>query len=411
MVRQNLQEPGAEVHTCPFDGCTAGYLNKSNLKLHLLKIRGGKNYNDVHREDDPLWNEIDERGLLKQYPRPGDLTEEQKLVRRSQTQARSYDKHKDKIKLKSKERRNKTKKTLVAAGELGKYMKTAKDTQSSAITTFKSHRNILQVLYGSSEKYDLPQFMCDDDDGDNVPPLSAYPASFMAFARIVVFYLPSDDIPDATNIQYGVNTFGDMLPNRTHQKAAISQIHPDKSKGNNEIAALFNASWDLWKVYLDDVELMSELVPGGDSDEATRFEERGDKYKAVADMFWSYVAATNRSVSTLCPSSLCLNRLTEALKSLEITNGALSTAENLVCDGKVDELLGIVDECEQPTRRKKRKQRRESGSTEDTGEMSEDGGDSGIMNENIDPLLTVLRPTPRRAAAMAAAAVAKATAK
>jgi hypothetical protein len=415
----------AKTHSCPFNGCTEKYTSLSKVKHHLRSLRGGNAYNAAHKADDPLWTELDEQEFLKPHSRPGNLSHAEIKMRRMATQVRHYTQNKEKIRKKQQERREKLNASLAAAGELSHVIKTAQNTQSSLLTTVQSHHNTLQNLYGDSGKYNLPSFLHDEDkdnintDGENaemngqdyddvIPPISSYRSSFTAFARIIVYYLSSESLPDITSLDYGVTTFGEVLPNATHQKRAISLIHPDKSTGDAEIAALFNSSWDLWKQYVNNSELMNQPLPRDDPDDAAAFEERGDDFKCISDMFWAYYGAANRSVSTLSPTSLSLHGLHNALVTAEEADKLLMSSDGLVRNPEVGNLLETVEKYDS-TRKSKRKHievvESETEEIEEVTRRAEPHWDDDdapyIGNDNIDPSLVGSRSTRSSAAAAA----------
>jgi hypothetical protein len=51
---------------CPFDKCPREYVNSRTLKEHLRSTRGS-GYDTQHPQDNPKWQELDEKEYLKVY--------------------------------------------------------------------------------------------------------------------------------------------------------------------------------------------------------------------------------------------------------------------------------------------------------------------------------------------------------
>jgi hypothetical protein len=84
---------------CPFPRCNRHYKRKDLLKRHLTTLLASQ---DENHRDDEEWKRVKETGVMTIYTRPRNLTEEQKKLRRKESNLR----HRIKYAQELKEKRN-----------------------------------------------------------------------------------------------------------------------------------------------------------------------------------------------------------------------------------------------------------------------------------------------------------------
>lgn len=95
-VKQEVTEPK---FFCPFPSCNRHYKRKDLLKRHLTTLLASQ---DENHGDETVWNNVKETGIMTIYTRPRNLTEEQKKLRRKESNLR----HRIKYAQELKEKRN-----------------------------------------------------------------------------------------------------------------------------------------------------------------------------------------------------------------------------------------------------------------------------------------------------------------
>lgn len=84
---------------CPFSKCNRTYKRKDLLKRHLTTLLASQ---DENHRDDEEWQRVKETGIMTIYTRPRNLSEEQKKLRRKESNLR----HRIKYAQELKEKRN-----------------------------------------------------------------------------------------------------------------------------------------------------------------------------------------------------------------------------------------------------------------------------------------------------------------
>jgi|SRR5579859_4581533 len=84
---------------CPFPTCNRHYKRKDLLKRHLTTLLASP---DENHRDDAVWTNVKETGIMTIYTRPRNLSEEQKKLRRKESNLR----HRIKYAQELKEKRN-----------------------------------------------------------------------------------------------------------------------------------------------------------------------------------------------------------------------------------------------------------------------------------------------------------------
>ena len=84
---------------CPFPSCNRDYKRKDLLKRHLTTLLGSP---DEHHQDQSVWDNVRDEGVMTIYTRPRNLTEDQKKQRRKDSNLR----HRVKYAQELKEKRN-----------------------------------------------------------------------------------------------------------------------------------------------------------------------------------------------------------------------------------------------------------------------------------------------------------------
>jgi hypothetical protein len=84
---------------CPFPTCNRHYKRKDLLKRHLTTLLASQ---DENHRDEAMWINVKETGIMTIYTRPRNLTEEQKKLRRKESNLR----HRVKYSQELKEKRN-----------------------------------------------------------------------------------------------------------------------------------------------------------------------------------------------------------------------------------------------------------------------------------------------------------------
>src|SRR5438045_336269 len=117
--RGNSAEPkSSNSYPCPFPHCRHSYQSSGKLKQHLRNLKGG-GYDQVHPAEHAEWHRLDESGYLMIHTRPGDLTDEEKERRRAAKQRQFYEKNRDNILQKSRDKRIKIPDTLMITEDVG----------------------------------------------------------------------------------------------------------------------------------------------------------------------------------------------------------------------------------------------------------------------------------------------------
>jgi hypothetical protein len=101
IVHRKMKLVKEKEYECPFRDCGRSYTRKSQLKAHLLKIKGAGG-NEVHATDDATWKEA--QPILEIVQRPG-LTEMEKKERTKISQEKYRETNREKLSEKSKKRR------------------------------------------------------------------------------------------------------------------------------------------------------------------------------------------------------------------------------------------------------------------------------------------------------------------
>jgi hypothetical protein len=84
---------------CPFPNCNRHYKRKDLLKRHLTTLLASQ---DENHRDDAVWANVKEAGVMTIYTRPRNLSEDQKKLRRKESNLR----HRVKYAQELKEKRN-----------------------------------------------------------------------------------------------------------------------------------------------------------------------------------------------------------------------------------------------------------------------------------------------------------------
>jgi hypothetical protein len=286
--------PNPQVHSCPFPQCKYSYLKSRNLKQHLRNIRGG-GYDDIHPDGHPEWKLLDEKAFLKVHTRPGDLSPAEKERRRAAAQKTHYEKHKTAILERSRERREKINNVLQVTKDLGTYAQLAKEREAKIRSKVEERSRLYQALYGSSDKYTLEKFV----DIENPPTLETYP-------RLVSFFLDVSNLPDVHGAIPGTTLMFDAIPGVGHFRKVSSLLHPDKNPHDRSLQSILNAAFDLWRPILDNPQLKNVSVHDHDDRSSEEFCRRGEPYKQLSQMYFSYMLAVNNAMELLSPQSLSL---------------------------------------------------------------------------------------------------------
>jgi hypothetical protein len=93
------QAPPDAKFACPFPTCNRHYKRKDLLKRHLTTLSASP---DEHHQDTTVWDHIRDTGMMTIYTRPRNLSEEQKKLRRKESNLR----HRVKYATELKEKRN-----------------------------------------------------------------------------------------------------------------------------------------------------------------------------------------------------------------------------------------------------------------------------------------------------------------
>jgi hypothetical protein len=242
------------------------------------------------------------------------MPQEEKDRRRALAQKTHYERHKDSILQRSKERRERINDTLEVTTKLGELAKSIR-------SRVEGRSRLLQSLYGTSSNYKIDTFV--DINGN--PTLDTFP-------RLVAYFLPQNTIPDITGAVPGVSRFLDVIPSGTHFRKVSSLLHPDKNPYHTDIQKILSAAFDLWRPVLEDPAITDELVVAHDDESTTTFCSRGDQYKALSQMYFAYMLAVNNAIELLSPPTLSINGLQNALLSAEEEEKLL-----LAKDGSTDE--------------------------------------------------------------------------
>jgi hypothetical protein len=87
---------------CPFPTCSRDYKRKDLLKRHLTTLLGSP---DEHHQDQDVWDQVRDGGVMTIYSRPRNLTEEQKKQRRKESNMRFRLKYANELKEKRNRKR------------------------------------------------------------------------------------------------------------------------------------------------------------------------------------------------------------------------------------------------------------------------------------------------------------------
>ena len=249
------------------------------------------------------------------------MPQEEKDRRRSLAQKSHYERHKDTILQRSKERRQRINDTLKVTSKLSELTKSIR-------SRVEGRSRILQSLYGTSSDYKIDTFVNLIDS-----------PTFDTFPRLVAFFLPQHTIPDITGAVPGVSRFLDVIPGSTHFRQVSALLHPDKNPSDTNMQKILSAAFDLWRPVLDDPAITDELVVAHDDESTTTFCSRGDHYKALSEMYFAYMLAVNNATELLSPSTLSISGLYNALLSTEEEETLLLAKDNVTAEDQVENMI------------------------------------------------------------------------
>ena len=372
---------------CPFTTCGKEYKGSSKLKQHLRTIRGSGG-DSKHPIGDPEWDRLDEVGYLKLHSRPGDLTVEERERRRAEAQRKHYQRNKQVILRRHKERTEQINSALEIAKDVGSYAKSAYTREQKIRHNVKDRSKILQTVFGSSAQYNIHSF---------IPDLDGHP-TLETFPRLVAFYLQQSDFPILSNMIPNVSRIIDYIPGESHFRKVSRILHPDMGNTTN-LQSTLAAAFDLWKPILQDKELATALLPS--DDDIPEFVARGENYKLLLDLYWFSMTANVQAAQLMSPQMLSLATLYKTLLVLEEEEELLKGDEDDTgADGKnnVESIIQkIMDLPAVNANMRRLGRKRPPRSRSNSGEN--DSTDSDDLDVTIDPALQnkrQLRPRPRK---------------
>src|ERR1700685_355797 len=297
---------------CSFPECNAVFDKQTLLKRHLRDIRGC-GFDTVHYQGHPEWQKLDDMQFLHKHTRPKGMPNTERVQRRALTNKRHYDAHKEEIRVKSKQRREKINDTLQVTKSLG-------TVTQSLLSVGDTPRHLLLDLYGSSDPLQFDKFV--NVDG---------PVDMSTFPRIVLYHLPQHLTPNVHGAVPGETRILDAVPGATHYRKTSNLLHPDKN-GPAKAQSLLNAAYDLWRPILEDPELADVKVHSTDEAAVNAFIRNGASYQALSQMYFSTYIAMGQVIKLLLPSNL-------SVESLRLLVEAEEERKRLAEEEDVDHLI------------------------------------------------------------------------
>jgi len=278
---------------CPFTDCKKGYTTISSLKGHLCKLNAAPD--ELHPvTDTETWKLVQEKGYLKTFSRPGNLTEAQRKARRQSTNHRNYNRHKDKYVEHARSTRDTGRKALEAAFELQQLYQ-AKSGKLANST----------VLH---DLFENPVTINEWIDMETMPPGPRVFPQFVTFffapntwPQVEPFEEYDDDNPAPRLL--------DCIPGARTYRELCRLTHPDTASQRDSptdpaIIQRLTASWEIWQPIVSSEEFADlRLWEDGKEDELA-----GNVVK-VAELYWTWMNVANEAKNKLLPTKLTGYRL------------------------------------------------------------------------------------------------------
>jgi hypothetical protein len=387
--RGNSAEPkSSNSYPCPFPHCRHSYQSSGKLKQHLRNLKGG-GYDQVHPAEHAEWQRLDESGYLMIHTRPGDLTAEEKERRRAATQRQFYEKHRDNILQKSRDKRIKIQDTLKVAQDLGNYAQSAQAQTEKIRNSVEQRSRMLQAAFGSADRYTIDKFINLNEA-----------VSINTFPRFVVYYLEQDSLPPIHQGIINETRILEVIPGERHFRLVSSKLHPDRRPGEDSgLQTLLSAGFDLWRPILSNAAIQDVLIFGHDESEVAAFNSQGPIYTALSQMYFCYLLAVNNAFELLSPKNISLAVLNKTLAGMEEEELLLRQIESIGgASEHVESLIQVALNATSVMPKREQRASKQIMTTSEEDDSEEDdvenmSGQHTLLPSSVDPNLTRrLRP-------------------
>jgi hypothetical protein len=323
---------------------------------------------------------------LCQVSSRGDLSPEEKRVRREQTQHKHYEANKEKILEKAREKRDLTLSIFAGAQKVSEWGKKEIEWKAAFrdhfTSTSKKHRDV----YGQASQFHLDAFL----------KTHVNPVDFSTFPIFVVYFLPRTAYPDPTQAPANPNNkLIDFLLAESHWRQLSPKIHPDKAGLYGKYAADFNAGWQLWQPIFANPSLKDAPIPPNPTTQPDAYAEyctRRPEFAVYSAIYWAFTCEFCNMSQALQPPSLTTEAVYQHLldreESVKLLNDSLDEHEGNLRDFEEGILEAIQLTLKASTFTKARRKRKASPSPEEEDEEDDVEVEvEDVDNDTIDPNL------------------------